>query len=76
MDLLEFATTSEDPAFIPRGSAALGPQVVENPPASQNGPGPQALFFHTKNLRILGTVYVPCNKISGFDSDPIYFIIL
>lgn len=37
----------------PRGSAAFGQQVVENPPASQSGPGPQALFFHTKNLRIL-----------------------
>lgn len=71
--LQEFVTASEGPAFIPRGSAAFGPQVVENPPASQNGPGPQVPFVHTKSLRILGTVYVPCNKISGFDSDPIYF---
>lgn len=69
--LQEFGTSTEDPASILRGSAAFGPQAVENPPASQNGP--QVLFFHTKNLRILGTAYVPCNKIAGFDSDPIYF---
>lgn len=59
-----------------RGRTAFGPPALEDPSASQNGPGPQVLLVLTRNLMILGTIRGPCDNILGSDSDPICFGII
>ena len=64
LSLLVVSQPSPPPGFNAtkvhfRGSAVFGPQAVEDPSASQSGPGPQVLLVHTRNLMILGTIYIP-----------------